>query len=44
MHGDGVRLVANDAGRPQLCHLVQVTINDLVMVVAFAPIVAFLLG
>ncbi|MGF6965614.1 arsenical-resistance protein [Paraburkholderia sp. WC7.3g] len=44
MHRDGVRLVAALQGRPIYFTLSQVALNDVIMIVAFAPIVALLLG
>jgi ACR3 family arsenite transporter len=43
VHGDGVRVEPADRGDP-LFTLSQVALNDTIMVVAFAPLVAFLLG
>lgn len=43
LHSHGVRLVADDKGDAAYT-LVQVSVNDLIMIVAFAPIVALLLG
>jgi arsenite transporter len=43
VHGDGLRVELPDARRPAYT-LVQVAINDLIMLFAFAPIVILLLG
>jgi len=43
LHGHGIRVEQSHAGGPHVT-LSEVALNDVIMIVAFAPIVALLLG